>query len=90
MPKLDRTRRLRNFDAFDLVCHVAFDPAFAADVPYVVGVVDLSEGARLIGRVEGIPHDELKAGAPLTPVIHHREDGQPALTFVPPTTGSSG
>ena len=70
------------------VCHVAFDPAFASDVPYVVGVVELAEGARLVGRVEGVSSEELTAGMPLTPVVKAGVEGQPMLTFVPPSTGA--
>jgi uncharacterized OB-fold protein len=47
------------------VCHVAFDPAFAGDVPYVVGVVDLVEGARLVARVEGVDVADLRDALPL-------------------------
>jgi uncharacterized OB-fold protein len=32
-----------------------FDQRFAADVPYVVAVVELSEGPRLAARLEGEP-----------------------------------
>lgn len=65
------------------VCHVAFDPQFADDVPYVVGVVDLPEGARLVARIEGVPHDELDAGLPVVARI----DGS-RLVFVPARKGS--
>ena len=47
------------------VCHVAFDPAFADDVPYVVGVVDLPEGARLVARLEDVEPARLRNGLPL-------------------------
>lgn len=32
--------------------HRAFSPRFAHDIPYVVGVVELEEGPRVLGRVE--------------------------------------
>jgi uncharacterized OB-fold protein len=31
----------------------ALDPAFAADVPFVVAVVELDEGPRVVGRIRG-------------------------------------
>ncbi|MEZ4333123.1 MAG: OB-fold domain-containing protein [Myxococcota bacterium] len=47
------------------VCHVAFDPAFAADVPYVVGVVELPEGARILARIEEVEVEALRDGLKL-------------------------
>jgi uncharacterized protein len=63
------------------VTHVAFDPAFADEVPYTVGVVDLDDGARLVGTVDA-PHDELRAGLPLR-VTWRRSpaDGRPVWGF---------
>jgi len=36
-----------------IVVHRAFDPAFAADVPYILASIDLEEGGRIVGRLEG-------------------------------------
>jgi uncharacterized OB-fold protein len=33
------------------VTHVAFDPAFADEVPYAVGIVELDDGARIAGTI---------------------------------------
>jgi uncharacterized OB-fold protein len=44
------------------VCHVAFAPELAAEVPYVVGVVDLPEGARIVARLEEVAPSELRDG----------------------------
>jgi uncharacterized OB-fold protein len=38
-----------------VVVHRAFDPAFAAEVPYTIATVTLDEGPRVIGRLEGAP-----------------------------------
>lgn len=38
-----------------IVVHRAFDPAFAGDVPYTLASIDLDEGGRLVGRLEGRP-----------------------------------
>ena len=36
-----------------IVVHHAFDPAFASEVPYTLATIDLAEGGRLVGRLEG-------------------------------------
>ncbi|HPG28052.1 MAG: OB-fold domain-containing protein [Spirochaetaceae bacterium] len=36
-----------------VVAHRAFSPAFEADVPYTVAVVELEEGGRMLARLEG-------------------------------------
>lgn len=63
------------------VCHVAFDPSFADDVPYTVGLVEVSEGARVLARIGGDP-DALVAGMPVTARFESRTDGPTLLTFV--------
>jgi len=37
------------------ICHRAAGPAFAADVPYVVALVELAEGPRMMTRIAGDP-----------------------------------
>lgn len=37
------------------VCHRPAGPAFAADVPYVIAIVTLDEGPRLMTRIPGDP-----------------------------------
>jgi uncharacterized OB-fold protein len=44
------------------VIHLAADPAYAADTPYVVGLVQLDDGTRLYGRIEGAAGEELRDG----------------------------
>ncbi|MEX1008979.1 MAG: Zn-ribbon domain-containing OB-fold protein [Acidimicrobiia bacterium] len=44
------------------VIHMAADPAYAAETPYTVGLVELDDGARLYGRVVGVDHDALRDG----------------------------
>lgn len=36
-----------------VVVHRSFDPAFTSEVPYTIATVDLDEGARIVGRLEG-------------------------------------
>ncbi len=40
-------------------------PAFAADVPYVVAIVELAEGPRVTGNVVGCDVDAVRVGMPL-------------------------
>jgi uncharacterized OB-fold protein len=63
------------------VCHVAFDPDFAGDVPYVVGLVDLPEGARVVARLEIAP-DRLVGDAPVRVDFPPGADGSRSLRFV--------
>ena len=63
------------------VTHVAFDPAYADEVPYTVGVVDLDDGSRLSGMVEE-PAENVRAGMRLQ-VAWRRSpvDGEPVWVF---------
>ena len=70
------------------VCHVAFDPMFADDVPYVVGVVDLPEGARLIARLEDVGVDELRDALPLRVRWPARGADGDQIVFVPTDGGA--
>jgi uncharacterized OB-fold protein len=64
------------------VCHVAFDRELADEVPSVVAVVDLPEGARLVARVEGVESAELRDGLPLR-VRWSADDADTRLVFAP-------
>lgn len=72
------------------VCHVAFDPDVAAEVPYVVGLVDLSEGARVVARLAIAP-EALEAGAAVRADFPPGSDGSRQLRFVadPPSREAS-
>ncbi len=41
----------------------AFHPAYAAEVPYAVALVELDEGVRLLLRIVDCPLETLKIGA---------------------------
>lgn len=62
------------------VCHVAFDPDVAADLPYVVGLVDLPEGARVVARLAIAP-DALVADAAVRAEFPRGRDGSRQLRF---------
>ncbi|HEX4305143.1 MAG TPA: OB-fold domain-containing protein [Solirubrobacterales bacterium] len=57
-----------------IVTHVAFDPAFADELPYTVVTATMAEGPRLVGRLVG---DEagLAADAPLRAEPYTTEAG---------------
>jgi uncharacterized OB-fold protein len=64
------------------VTHVAFDPAYADEVPYTVGVVDLDDGARLSGMVD-VPLEQLRAGMRLKLAWRRSPvDNEPVWAFV--------
>jgi uncharacterized OB-fold protein len=65
------------------VIHLAVDPVFASETPYVVGLVELADGARLYGRVVDVAHDDLRAGLELAPAVTRVGD-QAVWTFAPP------
>jgi uncharacterized protein len=44
------------------VAHQAFG-SFAAEVPYVIAVVELEEGVRMMTRIIGAPRERVKIGA---------------------------
>lgn len=51
--------------------------------PYNVVLVDLDEGVRLMSRVDGVPHDEVKIGMRVQHDIAH-EGENAILVFRPP------
>jgi uncharacterized protein len=44
------------------VAHQAFGP-FAADVPFVIALVELEEGARMMSRIIDAPRERVRIGA---------------------------
>lgn len=47
------------------VVHQVYHPAFAADVPYAVIVVELEEGVRMTANIVDCPLDALRIGLPV-------------------------
>jgi uncharacterized protein len=53
--------------------------------PYVSGVVELEEGARVVARIEGVDGtrpETIKIGAPLHVEFLHRGEGEDTTTFL--------
>lgn len=64
------------------VIHMAADPVFAPETPYVVGLVELGDATRLYGRITGVSHDDLRDGLELQLGITRVND-QPMWFFRP-------
>ena len=54
-----------SFVIYDRVYH----PAFATEVPYVVALVELDEGPRMISNIVGIEPDKVRCEMPVTVVF---------------------
>ncbi len=59
-------------------CHRPAGPAFKADAPYVVAIVSLAEGPRMMTRIDD--PEGLKIGAPVR-VVFKRQDPDLVLPF---------
>ena len=71
------------------VCHRPAAEAFAANVPYVVALVDLDEGVRLMSNLIGCPPGQARVGMHVEVVF---EDASPDITlykFTPAGSSSS-
>lgn len=68
---------------------VVYRPAgesFAADVPYVIALVDLEEGARLMTRIVDCPPDMVRTGMPVTARFRRVSDEAALPVFAPAET----
>lgn len=65
-----------------VVMHRVYHPAFAAEVPYVVALIELAEGPRMISNVVGIPPDAVRCEMPVQVVFDDR-DGATVPLFAP-------
>ena len=57
------------------VAHHAFHPAFKADLPYTLVIVDLAEGPRAMGRLDPGTQDRLRIGLPVQISFPHDAAG---------------
>ena len=48
------------------VFHRVYDPAFAGDIPYVVAVIELDEGPRILSNIVDVAPDNVRCGMPVT------------------------
>ncbi|NGO47492.1 bifunctional MaoC family dehydratase N-terminal/OB-fold nucleic acid binding domain-containing protein [Streptomyces ureilyticus] len=73
-----------------VVMHHPPFPAF--DPPYAVGLIELTEGVRMISNVVGVPHDEVRIGMPVR-LEFERADEElelPVFRAVAAVEGSGG
>ena len=68
------------------VYHRVYHPAFKDKVPYVVGVVELSEGPRIISNIVGMPIAEVTCDMPVTVLYDEVRDGY----LIPKFTRANG
>lgn len=64
------------------VCHVPGEPGFADRTPYVVAVVELEEGPRLLALVDG-DADDISIGTPVSVTFWRISDDAAIPVFVP-------
>jgi uncharacterized OB-fold protein len=57
------------------VYHRVYHPAFKGKVPYVVAVVALEEGPRIISNVVGLPPGEVTCEMPVSVIFEEVRDG---------------
>jgi uncharacterized OB-fold protein len=58
-----------------VVYHRVYHPAYADKVPYVVAVIDLDEGPRIISNVVDVPIPEVTCDMPVRVVYAEQRDG---------------
>ena len=56
-----------------VVYHRSYHPAFEADVPYVVAIVELDEGVRLLSNIVGTPPESVRCDARVKVTFDERE-----------------
>jgi uncharacterized OB-fold protein len=66
------------------VVHRAPSPAFAADVPYTIAIIETEEGPHLMTRLVGIEPDRVHVGLPVSARIGPlAPEGMPLVLFEP-------
>lgn len=65
------------------VARQATHPAFAAEVPQLLAIVELDEGVRMTTTLVDATPDDLRVGLPVEPVFDHGDDGVTLLHFRP-------
>jgi uncharacterized OB-fold protein len=65
------------------VCHRPASEAFAAATPYIVALVDLAEGVRLMSNLIDCPPGEARVGMPVTLIYEDVGPSQALYKFRP-------
>jgi uncharacterized OB-fold protein len=56
------------------VMHQRYHPGFAADIPYVVAIIELEEGPRMVANVLGTSPEDIRVGLPVVVEWEHHDD----------------
>lgn len=65
------------------ICHVPGHPAMADRVPYVMALVDLPEGVRMLAEIQNAEPENVSIGDAVRVTFEHRPDGWVLPQFTP-------
>jgi len=65
------------------IARQATHPAFAAEVPQLLAIVELDEGVRMTTTIVDVAPADLHVGLGVAPVFDHGDDGATLLRFRP-------
>ena len=57
--------------------------ALADQIPYAVGLIDLTEGIRIVSTISGCDVDDIHAGMPVRAAFPETSDAPTIFSFVP-------
>jgi uncharacterized protein len=66
-----------------VVFHRVYHPAYEGEVPYVVALIALEEGPRMLSNVVGIPPEQVRCDMPVKVVFDDVADGVALPKFTP-------
>ena len=56
-----------------VVYHRSYNPAFEGDIPYVVAIIELDEGVRLLSNIVETPPEDVRCDARVSVVFENRD-----------------
>ncbi len=65
------------------IVHRPPEPAFLPDVPYVVAIIHLDAGPRMMSNVTGVPPEQVRIGMRVRPVFERATDEITLVKFRP-------
>ena len=66
------------------ITHYIYDKWYTDKVPYVVAVIELAEGPRMMGNVTGYKHEDIKVGSPVEVYFDDANEEFSLPTWRPP------
>ena len=66
-----------------VVYHRVYHQAFAPEIPYVVAIVELDEGVRLLSNIVGCPPEQVRCELPVEVVFERVTDDTTLFKFQP-------